>query len=105
MRPDYYSASQITSLTFSNETFAYRGNLNSTGTYVPDNFNRYKEINGQALTYDLNGNLATDNGASYVYDNENSLISTSGIVSASLKYYPNGRNFFKRNITKCVCDR
>lgn len=46
-----------------------------------------------AVGYDNNGNLTSDNGAIYQYDDENRLRSTSGtgISASTLKYNPLGR--------------
>ncbi len=62
----YDSLGQITELTQNNNLFTYQGNQNRTGTYVPDNLNRYTSVNGATLEYDLNGNLTSDGGATMV---------------------------------------
>lgn len=89
----YNPASQATELTISNGLYRYQGNQNRTGTYARNGLNQYTSINGQALSYDANANLTSDGGRSYVYDDENRLISTTGSPSASLKYDPLGRLF------------
>lgn len=44
-----------------------------------------------SLNYDSNGNLTSDGTTSYVYDDENHLVSASGGHSATLSYDPLGR--------------
>jgi RHS repeat-associated protein len=83
-------ANQITQLTQSNSLFAYSGNQDRAGNYVPDGLNRYSTVNGQSISYDTNGNMTYDGGQTLGYDLENHLVASTG-TSANLKYDPEGR--------------
>jgi RHS repeat-associated protein len=90
------SASQIASRTQSNDAYAWGGHYAVNRTYAPDGLNRFGTITpagGSALTltYDANGNLASDGATTFVYDSENRMVSASGAHSAALAYDPLGR--------------
>ena len=89
----YSPASQITQLIQSNSFYTYSGNQQLTGSYVVNGLNQYINIAGQAVPYDSNGNLTQHAGTTYIYDDENRLVGTSGSVVSSLKYDPLGRLF------------
>lgn len=50
----------------------YPGTLTQSATY--NNLNQLTNLSGQALTYDLNGNLTSDGQRSYTWDAENRLV-------------------------------
>ncbi|MFD1218364.1 RHS repeat-associated core domain-containing protein [Microbulbifer celer] len=92
----YNPASQVTSLTRSNDLYEMPGEANRTGTYVPNGLNQYTDIAGQTIAYDTNGNLTSDGSVTYTYDMENRLVAASGTVdgqsvSASFTWDPLGR--------------
>jgi RHS repeat-associated protein len=86
----YNPANQVTQFDPSNAVYNYSGNANLTGSYAPNGLNQYGVINGQAISYDANGNLTGDGTLTYTYDMENRLVSTTGVASG-LKYDPLGR--------------
>jgi len=49
-----------------------------TNTYVYDIANRLTSVNGQAYTWDNNGNLLNDGTSTYGYDGANRLTSVVG---------------------------
>jgi RHS repeat-associated protein len=51
-----------------------------------DAANRLVARNGTNLTYDLNGNLASDGGTSYIWNTRDQLVGLSGDVSAAFAY-------------------
>jgi RHS repeat-associated protein len=59
--------------------------------YTSNGLNQYTASGSASLSYDANGNLASDGSTSYVYDDENKLVSASGGHSATLSYDPLGR--------------
>jgi len=89
----YNPVSQVTELKQSNPIYQYTGNQDRTGAYAVNGLNQYTSVNGQAVSYDSNGNLTNDNGTLYNYDDENRLRGTSGvgIAASTLKYDPLGR--------------
>ncbi len=96
----YYSRNpigQITSLTRTNDTYAWTGHYAVTRPYAANGLNQYTAAGppGQQVTfaYDPNGNLTSGGGDAYVYDVENRLVSASGNHNATLTYDPLGRLF------------
>lgn len=87
----YNPASQITSLTRSNDAFAFTGTYNVNRAYTANGLNQYTAAGSAAFTYDLNGNLTSDGTNSYTYDIENRLVAMSGSTNATLRYDPLGR--------------
>jgi RHS repeat-associated protein len=90
----YNWASQLTSRTQSNDTYAWGGHYAVNRSYAADGLNRYGSITpagGSALnlSYDGNGNLASDGSRTFTYDSENRLVGASGGVQ--LGYDPLGR--------------
>jgi RHS repeat-associated protein len=63
----------------------------STRAYTSNGLNQYTASGSATLSYDANGNLSSDGSTSYVYDDENHLVSASGGHSATLAYDPLGR--------------
>ncbi|MEA3038616.1 MAG: hypothetical protein QOE79_1129 [Sphingomonadales bacterium] len=87
----YNPASQIKQNTRSNDAYAWTGHYNVTRSYTSNGLNQYTASGSATLSYDANGNLSSDGSTSYVYDDENRLVSASGGHSASLAYDPLGR--------------
>jgi RHS repeat-associated protein len=87
----YNPKGQIVQLSQSNNQFSYAGAADRVGSYVPNGLNQYSMVGAQAITYDANGNLASDSAWSATYDMENRLVATSQPTAASLKYDPLGR--------------
>jgi RHS repeat-associated protein len=88
---DYNSASQVTSQTRSNASYAFTDLYNVNRGYTTNGLNQYSAAGPSSFTYDANGNLISDGSTSFVYDGENRLVSASGARSASLGYDPLGR--------------
>jgi hypothetical protein len=86
----YNPASQIKQNTRSNDSYAWNGHYNVTRAYTSNGLNQYTASGSATLTYDSNGNLSFEGSTSYVYDDENRLVSASGGHSA-LAYDPLGR--------------
>jgi RHS repeat-associated protein len=82
---------QIKQNTRSNDAYAWTGHYNVTRAYTSNGLNQYTASGSASLSYDANGNLASDGSTSYVYDDENKLVSASGGHSATLSYDPLGR--------------
>jgi RHS repeat-associated protein len=87
----YNPAGQIATRTSSNDGYAWTGHYNVNRAYTSNGLNRYTASGSASLSYDANGNLASDGSTSYVYDDENRLVGASGGHSASLAYDPLGR--------------
>ncbi|MEA3034703.1 MAG: hypothetical protein QOH04_462 [Sphingomonadales bacterium] len=87
----YNAASQIKQNTRSNDTYAWTGHYNVNRSYTSNGLNQYTASGSVTLSYDANGNLTSDGTTSYVYDDENHLVSASGGHSATLAYDPLGR--------------
>ncbi len=87
----YNPASQITSLTRSNNAFAFTGTYNVNRSYNVNGLNQYTTAGSASFASDVNGNLATDGSNSYTYDVENRLVAVSGKTTATLRYDPLGR--------------
>ena len=87
----YNAASQVNTLTSSNDAFAWNGGVNASNGYSPNGLNQYASMAGASFTYDANGNLTSDGSTTYGYDVENRLVSASGAHTASLSYDPSGR--------------
>jgi RHS repeat-associated protein len=86
----YNPASQITSLTRSNDAYAYVPN-NESKSYQANGLNQYSSVAGAAQVYDANGNLTFDGTATFTYDVENRMVGSSN--GAQLSYDPLGRLF------------
>jgi len=89
----YSPASQITSETRSNDSYAFLKS-DATTTTTTNGLNELLTINGASVTYDANGNLASDpsSGWSFGYDIENELTGANGPgKSVTLSYDPLGR--------------
>ena len=84
-------ASQITSRTRDNDSYAWNGAYNVSRGYSVNGLNQYTAAGGVGFGYDANGNLTSDGANTYVYDVENRLVTTSGAHNATLRYDPLGR--------------
>ncbi|MBL4539931.1 MAG: RHS repeat protein, partial [Oceanicaulis sp.] len=63
-----------------------------SATYVANPLDQYESVDGQAFTYDLNGNLTAYRGQTLVYSSENRLETLSGAgVEADFSYDAEGR--------------
>jgi RHS repeat-associated protein len=87
----YNPAGQIATRTSSNDAYAWSGHYNVNRAYTSNGLNQYIASGSATLSYDANGNLSSDGSTSYVYDDENRLVSASGGHAASLAYDPLGR--------------
>jgi len=88
----YNPAAGITSVTRSNDAYAFTGSVSGTTNSVSNGLNQVTSAGAASLTYDANGNLTSDGTRTYAYDSENRLVSsTSGGVTTSLSYDPLGR--------------
>ena len=87
----YNPASQVTTRTSSNDSYASNSAYNVSRSYTVNGLNQYTAAGPAAFTYDANGNLTSDGSTSFVYDAENRLVSASGAKNASLAYDPLGR--------------
>ncbi len=89
--PTYNPANQLTSLSVSNDAYAWNGAVNATRSYVINGLNQYSSVGSVSHGYDANGNLTNSGGTTYAYDVENRLLSATGGLNASLAYDPKGR--------------
>lgn len=89
----YNPASQITSLTRSNDAYAFAGHVAVDRAYTVNGLNQYTAAGPATFTYDANGNLTSDGSVNYGYDIENRLVSASGARTAALTWDPLGRLF------------
>jgi YD repeat-containing protein len=74
----------------------------ASATY--DAANQQTAFNGQAQTFDLNGNLTGDGTNTYTWDVRNQLASISGPVPASFVYDPVGRRRQRKTINGTATD-
>ena len=92
----YNPAGQIRQLSRDNDSYAWRDSVAVNRDYQTDGQNRYLQtlsggVPTAGFSYDLNGNLASDQYRYYLYDVENRLVSTSD--GTALAYDPLGRLF------------
>lgn len=88
----YTPASQLSSETRNNDSYAFNGLVNVNRNYATNGLNQYSTAGPASFTYDANGNLTSDGTKTYAYDAENRLITvTSGGVATNLAYDPLGR--------------
>lgn len=88
---DYSPASQIVARTQSNDSYGWTAPAPGTKTASHNDLNQTTTDAGTGLTYDDNGNLASQGSVNYNYDTENRLTQVSGATSLSLSYDPLGR--------------
>jgi RHS repeat-associated protein len=74
----YNPAGQIVSSTRSNDLYSFTGQSTATIDTPPNGLNQAVEQNGQAVTWDANGNLASDGARSYLYAADNRLAQSNG---------------------------
>ena len=84
----YNPASQIASVTRSNDAYAWAAHYNVDRGYVADGLNRIMNVGSTAFAYDGRGNLTSDGANSFTYTAENLLKSGPG---TTLSYDPLGR--------------
>jgi RHS repeat-associated protein len=84
-------SAQIAMRGSSNDSYAYRNFTTASTNYTSNGLNQYTAVGSYGPTYDNNGNLITYGGDTYTYDDENKLVSVSGVHNATLYYDPSGR--------------
>ncbi len=84
----YNPASQIGSVTRTNDSYAWTGHGSGSTASVANGLNQLTSIGGAATTHDTRGNLTTDptTGKTYSYSSENLLKTATGGVT--LAYDP-----------------
>lgn len=102
----FNTASQLASVSQSNDTFAWTAHSLFERDYSVNGLNQYTIAGQASFCYDGNGNLTADGGSVYLYDVENRLVekreqgsgnsncsalSYGGALQASLRYDPAGR--------------
>lgn len=87
----YNPASQIDTLTKSNDAYAWGGHYNVDRLYGSNGLNQLTNAGATSLGYDARGNLVTSGSTSYSYTSENRMATAPG---ASLYYDPLGRILF-----------
>jgi YD repeat-containing protein len=87
----YNPAGQIVTRTRSNDAYASNTAYNVSRPYTANGLNQYTAAGSASFTYDANGNLTGDGTNTYVYDDENRLVTATGSHPASLAYDPLGR--------------
>ena len=85
----YTPASQLLTLTRSNDSFAWSGHYNINRAYGTNGLNQLTSAGATALGYDGRGNLTSSGANVYTYSSENFL--TTGPAGATLAYDPLGR--------------
>ena len=89
-------AGQITSVTRSNDAYAWQAHYNVDRAYVVDGLNRIMNAGGLGLGYDARGNLTSSGANSYGYSSENLLTHAGGVLRYI--YDPIGRLKANNNI-------
>ena len=85
-------AQEITTQTWSNDAYQWRGAVNGVRGYSANGLNQYTSVAGAALGFDASGNLKSDATWSWAYDADNQLRSASRSgTSVSLAYDAAGR--------------
>ena len=88
----YNPASQLASVTRSNDAYAWSQHSNADRAYTANGLNQYVTLAGGSLTYDARGNLTSSNGTTYAYNRLNQLTSVSGGgYTGTLAYDPANR--------------
>jgi hypothetical protein len=80
----YNPASQINTLTKTNNAYAWNGHYNVDRPYVANGLNQHVSAGTLPLTYDARGNLTASGTSTYTYTSENFL--KSGPNAATLTY-------------------
>ena len=87
----YNPASQIGSVTASNDAYAWTGAVAVDRGYTSNGLNQHLTAGSATFSYDSRGNLTGDGTTTFTYSSENQLTGASGGVSGSLSYDPMGR--------------
>jgi RHS repeat-associated protein len=74
----YNPASQITSTTRSNDSYAWPNHYNVSRNYASNGLNQYTATGAITPTYDARGNLTSAGATTYGYNSDNLLIARSG---------------------------
>ncbi|MEA3044958.1 MAG: hypothetical protein QOH47_2796 [Sphingomonadales bacterium] len=82
----YNPASQIASMTRSNDSYAWTNHYAVNRSYTANGINQYSAAGGITPTYDSRGNLTSAGSITYGYSSNNMLISASGGIT--LAYDP-----------------
>jgi len=91
----YNPASQITTDSRSNDSYAWTGAVAVNRNYTPNGLNQYTSAGSTNFTYDANGDLTADGTWNYTYDAENRLTHATGAgKDVTLSYDPLGRLYF-----------
>jgi len=91
----YNPASQITTDSRSNNSYAWTGAVAVNRNYTPNGLNQYTSAGSTNFTYDANGDLTADGTWTYTYDAENRLTHATGAgKDVTLSYDPLGRLYF-----------
>ena len=85
----YNPASQIASVTSSNDAYAWNGAANVNRGYTTNGLNQYTASGGVSLGYDARGNLTTSGSNTYSYSSQNLMTAASGGIT--MYYDPVGR--------------
>jgi RHS repeat-associated protein len=91
MSHTYNAADQMLSRTITNNAYVYSEPANASAVYARNGLNQYTSVGTAQLTWDNNGNLASDGSTGFTYDLENRLTGASGAKTATLRYDPLGR--------------
>ncbi|MBK8861205.1 MAG: RHS repeat-associated core domain-containing protein [Sphingomonadales bacterium] len=86
----YNAASQIGSLTRSNDAYAWGGHYNVNRNYTVNGLNQMTAAGGTSLGYDGRGNLATSGTNAYTYSSENLVLtgpSSATLADPALRLY------------------
>lgn len=84
----YNPASQITSLTRSNDAYAWTGAVNVNRNYTTNGLNQYTLAGTTSFGYDGRGNLTTSGASTFAYNRLNQLVTAP---SLTMSYDGNGR--------------
>jgi len=88
----YNPASQLSSATLNNYSYAWNALYNVNRPYTTNGLNQYTAAGSASFTYDANGNLTSDGTTTFTYDIENRLVTAvSATRTSGLRYDPLGR--------------
>lgn len=88
----YSPASDITSLTTTNNSYAWNGYTSVNRAYTNNGLNQHTAATGVSFGYDGRGNLTSSGANSYSYTSDNQLATSPGSTYA---YDPVGRLFYQ----------
>ncbi|MEI9889149.1 MAG: hypothetical protein WDN08_22120 [Rhizomicrobium sp.] len=100
----YTNAHQLASEATSNAAYSYTTAATPTAYAAVNTLNQYTTVGGNALTWDLNGNLATATTGSYTHDPENRMTRAivPGATDSNYTYDPLGRRVVKTIATSAA---